>query len=66
MKPYNTTLMRRRLSLRSDWNVLMASIMTSNIADGFIRNHVHNYASLHGSIYYIEALKVHVWCTTVL
>ena len=47
----------------------MASDIVSNIADVFIDyiiSHTCNYASPHGSIYYIIALKVHMWYTIVL
>ena len=42
------TQMSRRRSLHSELKVLMANIMASNIADGFIhqlRSHMHNYTS---------------------
>ena len=39
------------------------------IADGLIKLEaiiIYNYTSPHSSIYYIVALKVHLWCTKVL
>ena len=47
----------------------MATFMVSTIANGFIdyiRSHIHNYTSLHGSINYIVALEVNMWCTIAL
>ena len=43
--------------------------MNISIADGLIKLEaiiIYNYASSHGSIYYIVALKVHMLCTKVL
>ena len=42
--------------------------MNISIADGLIKLEtiiIYKYTSSHGSIYYIVALKVHMWCTKV-
>ena len=61
------TMRRRSLASKDTLCLmpLMASVMTCNIADGFIDKLEAIHVTTHhcGSMYYIVALKVYVWCT---